>query len=58
MNALSERLIKLAVTFAVVAFLLQWAWQMLRPLIPAALLCAAVFFLVRVFQIRRRDGWY
>jgi hypothetical protein len=53
-NELGERLLKLAITLVAVAFLLQWAWSMARPLVPFAIVGLVVWGVIRVVQARRQ----
>lgn len=55
-RSLLSRLLEAALTLAAIAWLLSWAWQLLRPLVPVILVMTGVV-LVGSFVVGRRRGW-
>lgn len=43
----SERLLEFAVTLVAVGLLLNWAWQLIRPLVPLLVVVGLLYGLVR-----------
>jgi predicted PurR-regulated permease PerM len=51
-----QRLVEASLGLLVVALLLRWAWQVLRPLLPV-LLVAATLAIIATVVYRRRKYW-
>ena len=52
----AETLLGMALLLLASAFVLRWAWQIVRPLVPVLVVVMAVGIVVRLV-FRRRDGW-
>lgn len=52
----SQRLLEFALLLVAVGLLLNWAWQLLRPLLPVLVVGTAVF-LTALFITRRLRNW-
>lgn len=56
MKSWSQRLLEFAMTLVAVGLLLNWAWQLLRPLVPVLVVGGGVGVLVGLV-VRRMRGW-
>lgn len=51
-----DRLLEMAIALVAIALLLNWAWQLIRPLLPIMVLVAGVCGFV-TFLVRRTRSW-
>lgn len=51
-----DRLLEFAITMVAVGLLLNWAWQLIRPLIPVLAVSSGIGILV-MFIVRRQRNW-
>ncbi|MDQ6740630.1 MAG: hypothetical protein M3021_09785 [Actinomycetota bacterium] len=51
-----DRLLAMAISLAAVGLLLNWAWQLIRPLIPVMVVTVGLGVIV-TFIIQRRRSW-
>jgi hypothetical protein len=54
-NQIGQQALKLVLTLLVVALLLQWTWQLVKPLVPLGVMIGVVWVVVRVVRARRQD---
>jgi len=51
-----DRLLEIAIALAAAALLLNWAWRLLRPLIPVFVIMAGLSA-IGMFIVRRNRSW-
>ena len=52
-----DRLLEFSITITAVALLLNWAWTLMKPLIPVVIIFMGVIILIGVILRRRDSGW-
>jgi hypothetical protein len=52
-----DRLLEFSITITAVALLLNWAWTLIKPLIPVVIIFMGVIILIGVILRRRDSGW-
>jgi hypothetical protein len=52
-----DRLLEFSITITAVALLLNWAWTLIKPLIPMVIIFMGVIILIGVILRRRDSGW-
>jgi|GEM_PF-5522275 len=55
MNQLGQQALKLTLSLVAAALLLQWTWQLVKPLLPLFVLAAVIWVTIRVVRARRQD---
>ena len=55
MNQIGQQALKLVLALLVAALLVQWTWQLVKPLVALGLLIGVVWVVVRVVRARRQD---
>ena len=55
MAKLGEQALKLALTLVAAALLLQWSWQLVKPLLPVFVVALIIWGAVRFVRARRQD---
>lgn len=56
MKSWLDRLLEMAIALAAIGLLLDWAWQLIRPLIPVLLVIAGLGIIV-TFVVQRYRSW-
>lgn len=51
----SERLLECAIAVLAVALLLDWAWQLLKPLVPIIIMVSGLVVIGRLAFLRHRE---
>lgn len=51
-----DRLLEFAIVLAAIGLLLNWAWHLIRPLVPVIVITAAIA-IVGAMTLRRLRGW-
>ena len=55
MNQIGQQALKLVLTLLGAALLMQWIWQLLKPLLPLLVLGVVIWVTIRVVRARRQD---
>lgn len=50
-----DRLLEMAIVLVAIGLLLQWAWQLIRPLIPVVVIIAALVAVITLLVQRKRN---
>jgi hypothetical protein len=52
----TDRLLEMAIALAAVGLLLNWAWSLMRPLIPIIVIVSGMT-VIGVWMVNRNRGW-
>ncbi len=55
MHQIGQQVLKLALSLVAAALLLQWTWQLVKPLLPLFVIAIVILVTIRVVRARRQD---
>ncbi len=55
MTNLGQQALRLALSLVAAALLLQWTWQLVKPLLPLFVVAVVIWVTIRVVRARRQD---